>query len=166
MNLVDADITIIQPKSLQDYYIKIYKVNKIQTASAYFGVAPYGRKIIGQIVTAKDNLGCSPITLLNSTDETMAKFLLLDVGGCPNTLKAKYAQDTGISCTILINTDDRDLQYVNIYDDSVGLDIQIPTIVVKKSDGESLKQSTLESSVEISIQFDTKKAFSKVQLDI
>ncbi|CAG9319677.1 unnamed protein product [Blepharisma stoltei] len=162
-----GNIKVINPRPLVDYFQTIYNSSSIPSVLAYFGLPPYGRSIIGQIENADDPYGCRH-TLINTTshEEPVPKFIIFDIGECSNTLKVKYAQDIGINCVILINTDDSDLEKINIYDDGIGYEIQIPTVIVNNRDGNKLRQAALETKTEISIEFEMKRTYSIVQLDV
>lgn len=170
LQIVCADISIYTPESLKNAIKRNHNENKIPISIANFGLPPYGKTIIGNVYLSKndDSSNCNSFEPFDfDTDQLASSMLLLDLSHCSNTLQAKHAQEIGMKCLILINDNDRDISLVNFNDDGLGTEVTIPTIVITKQDGDTIKQELLKKShVEISIEFELKKSFKFVFWDL
>lgn len=74
---------------------------KISYGVAPFGLYPFGREIMGQLMVEK-SLGCRSFKMDNSTrDPNMPVFIMLQEGECSARLKANNAEKSGADVLII-----------------------------------------------------------------
>lgn len=166
-----AEISIHQPKELKDAIKQKYDKDAIPVSIANFGHPPYGRTIVGNIIKPADEelYGCLPFDSveLPPYEEFAPSFLILNIGICPVTIKVKHAQEIGIHCVIIINDDNSNLDENTLYDDAVGTEIIIPSLLITKSDGQLiLDQIDEERDVEIAMGFNMRKSYKYIDLQL
>ncbi|CAD8109004.1 unnamed protein product [Paramecium sonneborni] len=145
--LVNADsyFKILNPKSL----VSDINLLEINFQIANFGYVPYGQKISGQLEMANPYNYCNPPnTQYVDNDKMNVKILLVERGDCSNYQKAIYAQNYGYVMMVLINdiNEESNLGVENKFNEYS--DIEIPSIIIKKSQGELLKSFLLQKQHE------------------
>jgi hypothetical protein len=112
-----------------------------------FGEVPYGKTIVGflfyQLQDGSDNQWCHldkvvPFLDLNQDpDGDYSPIFVVEDGGCPYSQKALNVQTRGGRAMLLISSD-HSFQGNNNIDDQRGARVTIPTIIIKKEDGDMI----------------------------
>ncbi|CAD8100124.1 unnamed protein product [Paramecium primaurelia] len=137
--IVKADqyFTILSPNNLATDE----KLKEIQFKIANFGYVPYGQKISGELEIAIPYNFCEyqNITKNFNNDISNSKILLVQKGYCSNYQKAINAQIFGYVMMVIV--DDNSQEFISeVTNNTQGnLDIQIPTIMIQKTQGDKLK---------------------------
>ena len=70
---------------------------------------------------------------------TSATFVLVARGGpCSFTTKVRNVEEAGASLAIIIDTNEEDIEMVNMQDDGAGAGIRIPSMIISRSDGQKI----------------------------
>lgn len=143
INLIKANIRIDFPIDLKNKFGETGLNMNIAT----FGDIPYGLTLYGKIYYDLDNkdseMACNPLTTIkidNVFDFEAQTFVMLDRGSCSFVTKARNAQRIGAKAVIIINNNDDDINEIYMIDDGTGKDIEIPAVLISKSDGDTIKE--------------------------
>lgn len=94
----------------------------------------------------------------NHTDPS--PIVVIERGGCHFVTKSHYAQLIGAKMALLIDDRDENENFVLMVDDGFGNEINIPTIMISKLDGQKILKyledpnESVNSSVALSFHFD------------
>lgn len=141
-SLTSCIIQVDSPVSLKEHFVN----GEIKGNYAAFGIIPYGTVLAGRVFHYGFNpRGCSPydnisISREGDPDADFSPIVLLDRGSCSFVRKVRNAQDIGAALVLIINFDDSDPKLLTMIDDGMGTQITIPTILIRRSDGERLKE--------------------------
>lgn len=125
---------------------------KIDINIATFGNIPYGHVLNGDIIydfsNKENDYACRPLNNVKKLNKSSnglfyksnSKFLMLDRGNCTFVTKARNAQLAGASLLIINNNTSEDIKEIYMIDDGSGHDIEIPTILISKKDGDKIKK--------------------------
>ncbi|KAK7294876.1 hypothetical protein RJT34_17774 [Clitoria ternatea] len=152
-------LRITSPKSLKGTY---------ECAIGNFGVPRYGGTLVGSVVYPKVNQkGCKNFTELDLSFQSkpggFPTFLLVDRGDCYFTLKAWNAQNGGAAAIVVADDRTETLITMDTPEDGQGANdeyiekINIPSVLVSKSVGDSLKE-VLSNGETININLDWREA--------
>jgi len=145
--LCDDQLLALQPPSL----VSKYQDGVIPEVPALFGSPPMGQSISGQIVwaTPGDLDGCQPINkTLNPLwpKPPTAAIVMVDRGNCTFVTKVRNVQNAGGQAAIVTdNVDETFIPYMA--DDGTGSDIFIPSVLIKKADGQNIKTALSDTNV-------------------
>ena len=162
--LIFAQISIYSPESLKNQFKK-----GIQGSLGNFGNPPYDTSIIGHIWYPADGLGCSPILEQNPFDDFTNTIIMLDRGSCAFVAKVKNAQDVGAKAVVIVdNKPNEDATKVTMRDNGVGGNLFIPAYLIKKDDGDKIKDvlKINKDSVTIVMSFDMPSMPGLIFLDL
>ncbi len=129
---------------------------------ANYGYVPYGKSLIGNLHLASPRNACTPLApfMIRSNHTDPSPIVVIERGDCHFVTKSHYAQLMGAKMALIIDDRDENENYVLMVDDGFGHEINIPTIMVSKSDGQKLMEylnntdGSINSSVELSFHFD------------
>lgn len=158
----------------------------INSNVATFGDIPYGLQTLGHFYYDFENkdaeMACNGVKGLNLEKNDFLNdynpFLLVDRGTCSFVTKARNAQKIGAKALIIINNKEEDINDVYMMDDGTGKDINIPTLLISKEDGDKLKkffkENNFEEKTKISLTFEISRSddvnfeiiFSSTNLEI
>ena len=74
-------------------------------------------------------------------DPFLAPIILVERNNCSFVRKTRNAQEIGGAMVIIANNKDEDLDQIIMVDDGSGNGINIPAVMIKHSDGQSLIQA-------------------------
>lgn len=151
LNLIKSNIRIVHPDTLKSKFAD----NGIEMNVATFGDIPYGLTLYGKIYYDIDNkdseMACSPLTTIkinNMFDYEIHSFVMLDRGSCSFVTKARNAQKIGAKAVIIINNDDDNIDDIFMIDDGTGKDIEIPAVLISRTDGDIIKDYLRKNQME------------------
>ena len=139
---------------------------------ANFGLVPYGHTIMAQVKFVKDNeYGCDPFTSPLKEDKEHSPIVLVRRGNCSFVSKVRNIEHGGGKLAIIV--DETDGEYPNqiiMVDDGTGNGIQIPSVLIGKTDGETLiakyKELELDSKqIQLIATFDINRPDDRVEYD-
>ncbi|CAD8171672.1 unnamed protein product [Paramecium octaurelia] len=115
---------------------------------ANFGHIPYGKRMIAQLFVPpvdlekdKDLKLCEQVTFsvgMQYYQPSGDKWLIVRRGDCPFTRKAINAQNAKAKLLIIVDNRDEKVESIMMADDGNGYQIDIPSILISKSDGEKI----------------------------
>jgi len=73
------------------------------------------------------------------------KIVLLDRGQCSFVTKVRHAQDAGAIAVIIMDNINEDISKIVLSDDGNGAGIKIPSVMISKKDGDTIKQFIKEN---------------------
>ena len=176
--VVSAKIYVYGPEALRsEIHNRHNGKNEIPSSLANFGNPPYGSVIVGRLFTPINNagnLGCDHIAPMDFSygdpDRIVTPILLLNRGHCSFVQKIRHAQDIGASAVIIADTTDEDPSSIVMSDDGTGGNLNIPSFIISKSDGEVLKNAiNLESRqgiVSLTLTFEMNQGKGNVTYEI
>ena len=142
-NFIVSHITVRAPKELANQFVN----QTIKVGLGNFGNIPYGHKIVGNIYYNLDNeddtYACTPISLTgipqNPKVDQSPLLLARRGGNCTFTQKAINIEGALAHAAIIINNEPGQLvEDIIMADDGRGMDIQIPSVLITKEDGDKL----------------------------
>ena len=134
----------------------------IYGTTAIFGAPEYGRRTLGEVIYhAPSNSHCDEsdfVAYPNTDDAHETKIFVVDRGGCPFEKKVRLAQERGAEAVIVVDhpcskqkelaiseghpdtpcRDSESIQRIIMADTSGAEDIQIPSILIARDEGEKL----------------------------
>ncbi|RDY06901.1 Vacuolar-sorting receptor 2 [Mucuna pruriens] len=152
-------LRVSSPKSLKGVY---------ECAIGNFGVPKYGGTLVGSVMYPKMNQkGCTNFTDLNFSFQSkpggFPTFLLVDRGDCYFTLKAWNAQNGGAAAILVADDKAETLITMDTPEAGKGANddyvekISIPSALISKSLGDSIKQSLSDGEM-VNINLDWREA--------
>lgn len=140
---------------------------------ANFGLIPYGHTIIGDLKFVETNdQGCDSYgTSLDSTDSS-APIIIARRGSCSFVQKARNIEHSGGKLAIIVDEiDNEEPDDIIMVDDGTGNGIQIPTIMISKTDGEKLIEEYLKivgnsGYIKLKTTFEINRPDDRVEYDI
>ncbi|KAB1221572.1 Vacuolar-sorting receptor 6 [Morella rubra] len=147
-----SSITVLSPASLSSKY---------DGAIANFGIPDYGGYMVGSVVyPEKGSNGCEAFEGDKpfKSDFSRPTFLLLDRGDCYFALKAWNGQQAGAAAVLVADSVNEPLITMDSPEESTDSDgyvekIGIPSALIEKSFGDSLKQA-LKKGEDVSVRID------------
>jgi len=148
----------------------------MQYSIAHFGNIPHGKTVMGNLYYASPSDGCSSLNQTeikfegNENDPSNTPILLIDRGNCTFVTKTKYAQLAGAKMVIIVDNKGENVSNIIMADDGHGTSINIPTILIGKSDGQTIKTFMKESpdkigAITIVASFPIESNVSEVKAD-
>lgn len=117
---------------------------------ANFGLVPYGHTIMAHVKFIEDNdEGCNSFNTTLKTESEQSPIVLVRRGGCSFVTKVRNVEHGGGKLAVIV--DEVDGEYpdqIIMVDDGTGNGIQIPSVLIGKTDGESLITKYKELSAE------------------
>ena len=162
-------LQINSPFSLRKYFMGKYQDRKgLFFKVGKVGELPFGKSISGfahlndhKKLDNSSNQWCKPTEGLNASlesillDHNSSFIAIVDEGGCSLTTKAKHVQKAnGIAMILVAKNENGFAEDIN-FDDKEGKDIFIPTLIIKASDGNKIKEE-LKSETKISLSMSFK----------
>lgn len=128
------NLKVISPKQLSSKF----KDYEIPYTLAKYGKIPFGSNFIGALVVAKTD-GCEYIDHFSSGEDMYDQHLVVIVrkGACSHLVATRNAQNAGAKVVMIVN-DKNELPSRVISDASEAEYVNVPTIVIKKEDGDKL----------------------------
>lgn len=170
INISFCQITVIHPSEMAEFF----KDGKIKATYAIYGEIPYASSTIAKIQNYKIKSFTPPYLACEKIDEGMDLFqqnlkgtsttsaVIVDRGNCSFVTKTRNIQKIGGQIAIVVNNVDMDINDVFLADDGTGSDIVIPTLLISKKDGETIKafikDKTQEDKLVLSIDFSLKSS--------
>ena len=141
---------------------------------ANFGHIPYGQSLIGSIYYDPQNaMGCQRMNLtdvssgVDASDVKKTKIVLIDRGECSFVTKVRNAERAGASLVVLIDNRFENITNVVMGDDGTGTGIRIPSMLIGKEDGATLKEFALSGgSGTLSAEFNMPDIEEKVHVEL
>lgn len=138
----NAQIKIYAPLSANDYFPQSQN-SIINFTIANFGDIPYGKSIIGPVVKAIPEDGCSEIRNIKYEDQFQDNkqdkpIVLLKRGNCNFVLKVKNAQNAGAKLVIIADNSVNQNSFIYMADDGSGSSVRIPSLFIREQDGQNL----------------------------
>ncbi|KAG7963785.1 hypothetical protein I3843_09G135000 [Carya illinoinensis] len=151
-----SSITVLSPMSM---------CSKHDGAIANFGVPDYGGYLAGSLVYPdKGSKGCEPFEGDKpfKSKSSRPNILLLDRGGCYFALKVWNGQQAGAAAVLVADSVDEPLITMDSPEDNIDSDvyiekIEIPSALIEKSFGESLKQG-LKKKEDVIVRIDWRES--------
>lgn len=171
-SLVDSEnnervsLLIDTPKALQDEYPN--GISPIKPA--FFGFPQYLRGSVNGVLVypaSGNQNGCNFINKSLTSKpwpNGSPVIVIVDRGECTFVTKVKNAQAVGASaCLVVDNIDEEYLPYMA--DDGTEDTITIPSLFMRKSDGEKLKEALLQSQVLLQLSWEMPNPDDRVEWD-
>lgn len=114
---------------------------KIEFASFNFGKVPYGKTIINIVNTTDVEYN---VCVEYESHIVVSPIWIIDRGICVPDVAAIQAQAKGVKLLIMVNNADEDINNIHFSNYIDHQKIDIMAVIVKKSDGEKLKNFILE----------------------
>jgi hypothetical protein len=140
--LTTQRLVVYGPSNLKDEFASTDGV--IQASYSNFGHIPYGQSIIGRIYYNPDNKdGCNRKEFThdfsNDPDDVLTPIYLVYRGSCTFVQKTRNILNArGALAVIIDNKPREDVSNVIMSDDSTGMGISIPAMLISNEDGEKL----------------------------
>lgn len=162
ISTISCNLTLVNLNTKEQ---NLFPKNEIPYSAANFGKILYGKTLVSKLVVAEPLDGCGELKNINSTG---SPFLLMERGNCTFVQKVRYAQLAGASMAIIYDNLIEDSNSLVMIADGHMSDITIPSVIIKKSDGENLAtlakerltSSTEEKYIAVMMVFDVKKTAS------
>lgn len=140
---------------------------------ANFGLIPYGHTIMGDLKFVSGNeYGCDDFgTTIKSGDE-QSPIVILRRGVCSFVQKVRNVEHGGGRLAIIVDEiDNEDPDMIIMVDDGTGNGIQIPSVMISKTDGEKLIDQYNEIQenkgyVKLKVTFEMSRPDDRVEYDI
>lgn len=117
-----------------------FKESKIEYVIGHYGDVEYGGSLVGFVHKSSSKDGCSTLDHIDPFDDSDNQpILIVDRGNCQFYTKSLNAQYAGAKLLIIVDTLNT-LDFYPVAYDKKALEIKIPTIVIKKSDGDELRK--------------------------
>lgn len=147
LGLSMAKVIVYSPKELKKEVEKKKRSDEpsFQVSLANFGVIPYGHSIIGRIYYDPENAdGCKQFGDFDFSkdpddDDHPTPIILVDRGQCTFVKKVRNIEHAGGRLGIVMDNSIDDISSVIMSDDGTGMGINIPSLLIGKSDGKILK---------------------------
>jgi len=100
---------------------------------------------------------CSPIVPLEGDFNEPAPVVLVERGHCSFVTKSFYSQLIGSKLCVIIDDREENIHEIMMIDDGFGFNIHIPTIMLKKKEGDILRDYMIKNpnhTVTVSMQFE------------
>lgn len=140
---------------------------------ANFGLIPYGHTILGELRFIEDNAeGCNAFQASLKTEKQQSPIAIVRRGDCSFIQKVRNVEHGGGKLAIVVDeVDNENPDMIIMVDDGTGNGIQIPSILVSKTDGEKLikeyqKLTKENTEVKLIVSFDINKPDDRVEYDI
>ena len=111
-------------------------IGDIESGTGAFGASVSSSRITGKVVIMNDGSGSPTLGCNVPTIDYTGKIVLIDRGTCEFSTKAYNAQQKGAIAVIIINYDE---STISMSAGAVAGLVKIPTISIKKSDGDKLR---------------------------
>lgn len=134
----------------------VYKPTNLATSNpeeisytiANFGHIPYGKTLVGRVVIARPSALCEidpTIAQKKANDPYTPLFVLIERGICKFTSKSFNAQKSGGALAIIVDTNNSESGRIVMANDGFGFQVEIPSIFISNSSGETLKKLVKDS---------------------
>mmetsp|Transcript_64681 Transcript_64681/g.152044 ORF Transcript_64681/g.152044 Transcript_64681/m.152044 type:complete len:490 (-) Transcript_64681:7-1476(-) len=173
---VEAQLRVLAPKALAHQFKDTHGI--VYGTTATFGAPYYGETVLGQLLysESKGKAHCehgdysmpdlptrSPKKADNSPHQEVAKVLLVQRGRCTFVTKVRIAQEKGAQAVVVVDRESstatvEDIQNVIMSDDGWGDSVQIPSILVSKSEGHLLIDAAKHGTVMVELSWDIPRA--------
>lgn len=167
--IVSTKFVVYRPSALKT--IVGNEQGVIESDIANYGVVPYGHSIVGEFYIDPDNLdGCGRYSHLNIGDKKKSMIFGAVRGNCTYVTKSRNAEYAGAQMMVVIdNRLEDDLESLVLQDDGTGKDIVIPTVMISRSQGQSLLKFVEDNpneQIQLLYHFDTNAEDDRVEYDI
>ena len=158
VSLASSSLVVYKPSTVAANYPEQFSYT-----IANFGHIPYGKTLVGRVVVASPANMCEvdgSIEQKRKSDPNTPLFMLIERGMCKFTNKTFNAQKSGAALSIIVDTNNSESGGIVMANDGFGFLVEIPSIFVSNSSGETLKRLAKESGDELilRIKFDTEKS--------
>jgi len=160
---VTAKVFILGPPGLKaEMQSRNPGLGEVKASLGNFGNPPYGTSIVGRAFYDKHNpYVCDPVTLnfADEPDTVSVPILMSKRGGCTFAQKARWAENAGAKALLVVDNVDELVEFVVMTDSGYGGNIQIPSFLVGKRDGEEVLRyvEQLREEVVVKLQFEVRK---------
>ncbi|CAG9335006.1 unnamed protein product [Blepharisma stoltei] len=171
-----ANIYVFSPDKLRMDMSTRHSHGPIPSSLANFGNPPYGSIIVGRVFLPRNEnqyKGCSPLDHISWDDDpdiVNSPILLLERGGCSFVVKVRNAQNIGASAVLIMNNVDGSIDPITMIDDGTAGNIDIPSLLITKADGDLIKdyikKESFQTRVALSISFEMPHPDNTVEYDI
>lgn len=168
---VAAKVFILGPPGLKaEMQSRNPGLGEVKASLGNFGNPPYGTAIVGRAFYDKRNpYACEPVTLnfADEPDTVSVPILLAKRGICTFDKKARFAENAGAKALLVVDNVDELVEYVVMSDSGFGGNIQIPSFLLSKRDGEEVVRyvELLREEVILKLQFEVRKN-EKVKMEM
>jgi hypothetical protein len=142
--------------------------NGIPHRPALFGIPSYAHSIPGPLLyaTPGDRDGCDPLdeAVVATWPQNTSKLVMVDRGDCFFVTKVRNAQNAGASAVIVVDNVDEFFEPF-MADDGTGADITIPSVLISKANGQTLKNYLNSGVVTLSMAW-AMPTGGNVQIDL
>ena len=161
--LSEAKVYVLSPPGLKaEMQSRNPGVGEVRASLGNFGNPPYGTAIVGRVFFAKRHeMVCEPpeIDFASDPDTVSVPILLAKRGDCTFAVKARQAENSGFKALLVLDNIDELTENVVMADSGYGGNIQIPSFLISKSDGEEMLRyiELLYEEVVVKLVFEVKK---------
>jgi len=130
--------------------------------------------LIGSLHIANPKNGCGPLEPFKSKQEDdISPIVIIERGNCTFVTKTHYAQLIGAKMALIIDNINENEDRVIMIDDGEGNDINIPTVMIDKLDGDRLvdilntniKDSEQKNYVSMTFKFEMPHPDNRVEYE-
>jgi hypothetical protein len=176
LGVVQSKLYVYGPETLKEKFA--FKDGAIKASYSNFGHIPYGQSIIGRIYYNENNKdGCEPTEFTedftNDPDNVLSPIFLVYRGGCTFVKKTRNILNArGALAVIIDSKPNEDVSSVVMTDDSTGMGISIPAMLISFEDGQMLVDYLTQASEEdrkkaaLAAEFTMKNPDNRVEYDV
>jgi hypothetical protein len=140
---------------------------------ANFGLIPYGHTIMGDLkFVATNEYGCDSFNNSIKSGDELSPIVIVRRGVCSFVQKVRNIEHGGGKLAIIVDeVDNEDPDMIIMVDDGTGNGIQIPSVMISKTDGEKLiaeyeKMEANGGYIKLRTTFDINNPDDRVEYDI
>jgi hypothetical protein len=171
--VVSAKVFVFSPDDLRnEFQSQETEIGEIPASLANFGNPPYGSKLLGRVFYFEaESQACAPLPPLDFSqdiDSRNSAILMIDRGGCFFVVKIRNAQNIGAQAVIVVDNVDEDVGSLIMTDNGNGGNLNIPSFMISKKDGEKIKKylrdPATQAHVALDLHFELTKSPSSVSM--
>eukprot|EP00929_Paragymnodinium_shiwhaense_P053176 TRINITY_DN26620_c0_g1_i1.p1 TRINITY_DN26620_c0_g1~~TRINITY_DN26620_c0_g1_i1.p1 ORF type:complete len:546 (+),score=148.81 TRINITY_DN26620_c0_g1_i1:150-1640(+) len=169
---VDAQVRVMAP----EWLVKSFSTSKgrIDGSTATFGAPFYGERILGKLVygeSKENHTHCTesdyyipppeefPTTGHEYSQVRLIHIALVRRGKCSFVTKVRVAAAKGAHAVIIVDKEDsvltqKDIQKIIVADDGYGQNIDVPSMLISKEEGQKLIDGAKKSQVIVELAWD------------
>jgi len=171
--IIKSQVMIVSPQSL----VNTLGSGNMDFALGNFGMIPYGKTIVGYVFYNKDLNGnngwChyddtyTPGNVGYDPDGEYSPIYLVDENSdCRLTIKANYVKGRGGRVMLLVRNSDNWADLNTNFDDPYSANLDIPTVIISKTDGKRIKDTLATTQVVLNIKFTGVKSEGNLFIDL
>mmetsp|Transcript_30715 Transcript_30715/g.57516 ORF Transcript_30715/g.57516 Transcript_30715/m.57516 type:complete len:504 (-) Transcript_30715:283-1794(-) len=169
LHFARAQVRIVAPRNLKDEFRS--SNGRIDGSTATFGAPFYGDSFLGRLVygESKGELHCTDTDYdvpdpseytppgKSYKEVSLIHIVLVERGGCSFVTKVKVARQKHAHAVIIIDKPDskltsKDIRNIIVADDGYGANINIPSVLISREDGQKLIDATKVAGSEVVVE--------------